>query len=96
MRRLKLMADYDCLPLWGTEAEEIGEVDPADLPISADLVADLGRWADAFDATLDRDDPARSGFGSPEATAAFRAEGERLANRLRAELGEGWSIELVV
>lgn len=96
MRRLKLMADYDCLPLWGTTAEEIGEVDPADLPISATLVADLGRWAEVFDATLDRDDPLRSGFGSPEAAAAFRTEGERLAERLRRELGDGWSIEFVV
>ncbi len=96
MRRLKLMADYGCLPLWGTAAAEIGEVDPADLRISAALVADLGHWAEAYEATLDRDDPLSSGFGSPEATAAFRAEGERLADRLRSELGDGWSIELVV
>lgn len=96
MRRLKLMADYDCLPLWGTSAEDVGEVDPADLPISTELVADLGRWAAVFDATLDRDEPLRSGFGSPEAAAAFRAEGERLADRLRTELGEGWRIEFVL
>lgn len=93
MRRLKLMADYGCHPLWGVAAEEIGDVDPADLPISRALAADLGRWARAYDATLDRDDPVRSGFASPEAAAAFRAEGARLAERLRIELGEGWSID---
>lgn len=95
MRRLKLMADYDCHPLWGLEADEIGDVDPASLPISAGLVADLGRWAATFDATLDRGDPARSGFASPDAEAAFRAEGARLAERLAVELGEGVRVEYV-
>ncbi len=95
MRRLKLMADWESHPLWGTAVEEIGEIDPASLPISAGLVADLARWAATFDATLDRDDPARSGFASAEARAAFHAEGERLAARLRAELGVGWTIEHV-
>lgn len=92
MRRLRLMADYDCHPLWGTAADEIGDVDPASLPISAGLVADLASWAARFDATLSRDDPARSGFASAEAATAFRAEGERLAARLRDELGAGWEI----
>lgn len=95
MRRLKLMADYECHPLWGTAPDEIGDVDPTSLPISAGLVADLGRWAATFDATLARDDPARSGFTSAEAEVAFRAEGERLAARLRAELGANWEIEHV-
>ena len=41
MRRLKLMADYGCHPLWGTVDPEIGDLDPASLPLSAALVADL-------------------------------------------------------
>lgn len=93
MRRLRLMADYDCHPLWGTAADEIGDVDPASLPISAGLVADLAHWAATFDATLVRDDPGRSGFPSAETADAFRAAGEGLAARLRAELGADWTIE---
>ena len=95
MRRLKLMADYGCHPLWGTEADEIGEVDPASLPITRALVADLRRWAEAFDATLDPDDPLRSGFATAAARAAFRHEGARLAERLAAELGEGVRVDYV-
>lgn len=95
MRRLKLMADYGCHPLWGTAEEEIGDVDPAELAISAALVADLAAWAAAFDATLDPDDPIASGFPSEVAAAAFRARGVDLARRLRAELGPGWEIEEV-
>ena len=93
MRRLKLMADYDCHPLWGTTAADVGDVDPASLPISAGLVADLAVWAAAWDAILDRDDPAASRFSSPAAEAAFRARGADLARRLEAELGPGWAID---
>lgn len=96
MRRLKLMADYDCHPLWGTVDPEIGDVDPASLPLSAGLVADLAAWAAAYDATLDRDDPSASGFAGSEAEASFRAEGARLAERLSAELGSDFEIEFVV
>lgn len=92
MRRLKLMADYGCHPLWGTVDPEIGDIDPASLPLSAGLVAALAGWAAGFDATLDPDDPAAAGFASAEAEAAFRAEGERLAARLSAELGPDFEI----
>lgn len=95
MRRFKLMADYDCHPLWGMVDPEIGDVDPASLPLSKELVADLAAWAAAYDATLDRDDPAASGFATPTAEAAFRAEGARLAGRLSAELGAGYEIVFV-
>lgn len=95
MRRLKLMADWDCHPLWGTVDPEIGDIDPASLPISAELVAALAAWSAAYDATLDRDDPAASGFATSAAEAAFRAEGARLAERLTAELGDGVEIVLV-
>lgn len=95
MRRLKLMADYGCHPLWGTADPEIGDVDPASLPISAGLVDDLAAWAATWDATLDHDDPAASGFATTEAAEAFRAEGERLAVRLSAELGVGYEIVFV-
>jgi hypothetical protein len=92
MRRLKLMADYGCHPLWGTVDPEIGDLDPASLPLSAALVADLAAWAAGFEATLDPDDPAASGFATAEDAAAFRAEGERLAARLSAELGPDFEI----
>lgn len=92
MRRLRLMADYGCHPLWGTAADEIGDVDPSGLPISAGLAAALAAWAAAYDATSNPDDPIASGFPSEVAAAAFRAQGIDLARRLREELGAGWEI----
>lgn len=82
------MADYDCWPLW-EEEPEIGNVDPAALPIGRDLQDRLAEWQRQFDATLNREDPSESGFDSTEAEARHHDEGRTLAADMRAELGEG-------
>lgn len=95
-RALKLMADYDCYPLWGQGETGVDNVDPADLPISPGLRDALEAWAQRYDDTLDRDDPRRSGFHTPEAEAAFKAEGEVLLGRLKAELGQDYHLSIQV
>ena len=86
--RLRVMADYDCWPLWNDDDPD--NVDPATLPISAALLDRLARWQQRFDDLLDRADPARSpGFATDYAEAAFEAEGRQLAEDLRRELGPG-------
>jgi hypothetical protein len=93
-RRIRLMADYFCFPLWHNGGAEVGDIDPASLPISGDLKRDLDAWARAFDAILDMDDPAnRGGFETAQARDEFVVRGEELAARLREELGAGWEIE---
>ncbi len=42
------------------------------------LVRRLLQWSQAYDAILNRDDPASSGFESEETAAAFEQEGIRL------------------
>ena len=93
-RRIRLMADYFCHPLWRNGGAEVGDIDPATLPISDGLKRDLDAWARAFDAILDMDDPAnKGGFQSPQARDDFTARGADLARRLRDELGPAWEIE---
>ena len=87
MRKIKVMADYQCYPLWDMAPGMYGDVDPNSLPISAELKRQFIDWAQAFDATLNMDDPASSGFKSEEAAAAFKACGLQLARRLQLELG---------
>lgn len=81
---IKLMADYDCWALWGVT--EIGNIDPETLPLCDATKRNLRDWADAYSATLNRNDPAASGFETPEAEAAFDQEGRRLLACLRNEL----------
>ncbi len=86
MRLLKLMADYECFPLWEL-SENVGNVDPDSLQISARLKADLMAWAELFDKTLNYDDPVRSGFSSTDEEDRFKEQGRLLGERLQAELG---------
>lgn len=90
-KNLKLMADYDCFPLWSWDCPDYN-LDPASLPLSAGLIADLYRWQDRYDATLNRDDPASSGFPTLEAETDFRTDGLRLARRLQTELGSDFQV----
>jgi len=87
MKTLKLMADYQCFPLWGASPGEIGNIDPDSLPISISLRDKLLDWADVYDSTLNLEDPATSGFENVDAVEAFKAQGMRLANQMREELG---------
>jgi hypothetical protein len=91
-RSLKVMADYHCFPLWESDPDLIGNVDPSTLPISDSLRAKLLAWAASFDATLVRDDPVSSGFSSPAAEKAWLREGAQLAEVLRDELGPMFTV----
>jgi hypothetical protein len=89
---IKLMADYDCWPLWWAGDRAPGNLDPATLPLGPATLVRLDRWAAAFDAGLDRADPAASPAPSPAAVAAFEREGVALWRRLRAELGPAYQV----
>ncbi len=88
------MADYECFPLWEASPGAAGDVDPDTLPISRELKAQLMAWAQSYDRTLNRDDPASSGFQDANAEAEFRRIGNELADRLRSELGPDYSVTL--
>jgi hypothetical protein len=91
-RKIKLMPDYQCHPLWWCAPEPPGNIDPATLPLSARTVSELERWARAFDERLDFDDPATQRALPPEAVRAFEQEGLRLWRRLREELSPGYEV----
>jgi|GEM_PF-1105416 len=92
VRKLKLMADYECWPLWEASPGVVGNVDPDALPISQTLKDRLFRWAADFDATLNRDDPRRSGFPAAQDEAEFLERGAALGAALQAELGPAFKV----
>ena len=92
MRAIKLMPDYQCFPLWEASPGDVGNINPENLPISLDLKAELAAWTKIYDATLDVDDPACSGFQSEEAEAEFKRVGNDLAERLKCELGPDFAV----
>lgn len=92
VKTIKLMADYHCHPLWHVSGDMVGDIDPSDLPISSGLQAELSEWAQAYDMTLNMDAPEKSGFSSEALEVVFKAEGHRLAERLRRELGREYTL----
>lgn len=96
MRALKLMADYQCFPLWEASPGEVGNIDPNSLPLSTSLRKQLMDWADVYDSTLNWEDPAISGFASGNAVDEFKAQGMKLADQMREELGPEFIVEVKV
>lgn len=92
MKVIKLMADYDCYPLWHDSDEEVGNIDPSLLSISKDLHDELLSWADMYDLTLNRDDPALSGFRNIVEANNFYLLGKELSKRLACELGRDYVV----
>ncbi len=93
-RRLKVMADYGCHPLWSMDDAYSGNLDPEVLGLSPPLVADLAAWAERFEDALDWDNPGtvreEDGF-----LARHEAEGRALAQRLARELaGPGRDVQV--
>lgn len=88
------MADYHCYPLWIRTGDEPSEnVSPRSLPISNPLCKGLEAWASIYDATLNAEYPAGSGFETPEERAKFVYAGLDLARHLAQELHGLYSVE---
>jgi hypothetical protein len=96
MRTIKLMADYQCYPLWGVPPDELGDINPDTLPISQNLKMQLIKWAQTFDATLNMNDPASSGFLSDQEEVEFKKIGHELGERLQNELGSEFDVKVKI
>ena len=81
VRHLRLMADYECEPLW----EERDNIDPWSLGLPGDLADALSARAADYTATLNQSDPRASGFADEPAANAWLVQGANLATRLREE-----------
>jgi hypothetical protein len=92
-KRMKLMPDYGCSPLWEyLDGDLVDNPSPDGLPLTDDLKAALHAWAAAYDRTLNQEYPPDSGFASPAEEETFEAEGRRLWRELRSQLGPGWEV----
>ena len=87
-----VLPDYGSYPTWRPGAGEYN-FDPENLPISKDLAEQLTIWGDEYDATLNQDDPASSGFPDEAARNSFAERGAELARRLAAELAGRYQVE---
>jgi hypothetical protein len=90
--KIKLMADYGCDPLWWADADKVGNINPAKLPLSKETINRLNNWAISYNASLNWQDPANSPDLSPEEEAAFEKEGISLWKQLQTELAPNYEV----
>jgi hypothetical protein len=87
MTTIKVMADYECWPLWDGE-----NLDQDSLPLSMYLREQLAAWAERYDETLLDEYPPESGFSSDSTAEKFVDDGRELANLLARELGNEFAV----
>jgi len=92
VEKIKLMADYECYPLWWVNSDKIGNIDPETLPLSQETISRLEKWEESYNATLNWQDPGNSPDLSPEEEAAFEQEGISLWKQLQKELAPNYEV----
>jgi hypothetical protein len=92
MDELRVLPDYDCFPLWLRSSDGYSNDDPASFGLSQALGDALLAWADEYDATLNRDDPASSGFKTQADLDAFVASGRELATQVAREVAGRYTV----
>lgn len=92
-KKLKLMADYDCHPLWElADDDAFCNLNPDQMKLSDELVESLHAWADRFNRTLNQEYPPNSGFATQQDEDAFETEGLRLFAKLQLELSAEYKV----
>jgi len=86
-KRIKVMADYQCDPLWALDEDRYGCFSPDMIEMSPELNADFKAWAADYDTSFNPDD-FTNGNWTDEQYARHDAEGRRLAERLKRERPE--------
>ena len=86
IKRIKFMADYGCHPLWRADGIDVGNIDPRTIPLSEELIRELGLWIELLDGALDWDYPPDTVWPK-NFWADFNERGKALAQRVRDELG---------
>jgi hypothetical protein len=84
-RRILVMSEYQCDPLWTHDPGRSGTFSPRELPLSEALIEDLEAWSRNYDTSFNLED-----FNRPHWTeaqyAAHDIAGVALARRLKREL----------
>ena len=91
-KKIKLMADYGCDPLWGVEFDDIGDIDPTTLSISETTIKRLQKWVKSYEESLNWSDPDDSLPLSEQELITFEEEGINLWLKLIEELGENYEV----
>lgn len=91
-KKIKLMTDYRCYPLWWYDSDKVGDIDPATLPLSEKTITRLNAYADAKNSSLNWDYPPDTPNPTEEEIEATEEEGLSLWQQLQKELAPDYEV----
>jgi hypothetical protein len=92
MKVIKIMPDYQCFPLWNISPGIVENIDPTSLNISSELKLFILDWSAKYDNTLNKSNPAESGFKSIIEEIGFEQQGLEIWKGLLREMGNQYQI----
>lgn len=95
MKKIRLVTDYFCYPVFhddGATTGEYGDINPYTLPISKELANDLIEWQHWYERGINMNDPGNSAGMSTAEEELFKKYGHDLLERLASELGSEYQV----
>jgi hypothetical protein len=89
-KKIKLMPDYNCSPLW--DMAKGVEINIDKLPLSSQTKKRLNKWSETYNQILNLEDPISSGFKSENDEKDFEIEGKNLWLTLQKELCQDYQV----
>jgi len=86
MQQFRVMAEYECHPIWRDDADGVSNIAPDDLALPGGLASRLNQWAMTFEETFAVSDPPHSGFADAVSRDQFYERGLALARELGAAI----------
>lgn len=86
--RLRVLAEYECWPLWQEVRNGVRNLAPEDLGLPESLASGFHAWARKYEETFDPTYPMNSGFADVASENEFYAQGLELAREMAAMIGD--------
>lgn len=93
MRKIIIMSEYNCYPLWEAKEDGLINFEAYELGISYELAKKIEDWGEQFELTYNADDPVSSSFKSEDEKKNFIATGNLILKELRSALSRNFEIE---
>ncbi|WP_050462293.1 hypothetical protein [Herbaspirillum autotrophicum] len=92
MKIIRFVAEYLAPPFFDPSIENMGHLEPEDLPLTDALLYEVEKWNCEFQKTFNDAYPPDSGFKTDEELKFFNEIGHELAIKLQNFLGEEYEI----
>ncbi len=95
MKEFRFGAVYGAPPIFNSDLEQMGYIDPSELNLPDSLCKAINTWTQEFQETFCEDYPPESGFDSLEKRTLHNSRGRELALLLQKTLGDDTLVRFI-